>query len=349
MEESRRTLVENFPNGSVALVGEDMLYRIVGGTLPEGVDVPVEEMRGRSVAEVLPGALAEQLLPAYEAAFGSAESSTFEIEDHGHTYRYHVLPVRGDQGEVFAGMAMSQDITELRERQRRLEEFNERLEQFAYAASHDLQEPLRMITTYLQLIEDRYGEHLDEEGREFFAYAVDGAKRMRNMVRSLLEYSRITSRGQPLEPTDAQAVLDDVLTDLHLRIEETGAEVTHGDLPRVHADPDQLAQVFRNLIGNALQYSGHEPPRVHVDASPRKDEWVFSVHDEGIGIAEEHTDRIFEVFRRLEPSSSGTGVGLAICDHIVGRHGGEMWVESEPGEGSTFFFTLPRALSAEPE
>ena len=229
----------------------------------------------------------------------------------------------------------------------RLQQSNERLEQFAYAASHDLQEPLRMVSSYLQLLERRYGEELDGEGEEFLEYAVDGADRMRAMIESLLAYSRVDRRGQPLEPTDADAVLEDVLTDLEPRIEETGATVTVDDLPTVRADPDQLAQVFRNLLSNALTYSGEEPPRVHVSAERVDGEWRFAVADEGIGIDPEYRERIFETFERLQAhgdeADPGTGVGLAICARIVERHGGDIWVDSRPGEGSTFYFTFPAA------
>jgi signal transduction histidine kinase len=321
---------------------------MVGGEPPEGVDVTIEGMEGHHVAEVHPSPLAEDLSACYERAFEAGEPGSFEETVGDEVYRFHVVPVRDEEGEIFTAMGMSQDVTELKERERRLAESNARLEQFAYAASHDLQEPLRMVSTYLQLIEERYGDHLDEEGREFFAYAVDGAQRMREMIRSLLEYSRVTRQGQPLEPVEAEAVFEDACSDLRFQIEETDAEVTVSDLPRVRADPDQLAQVFRNLVSNALTYSGDEPPRVHVDAERVDGKWRFAVSDEGAGIPAEHTDRIFEVFRRLESGeeSSGTGIGLAICQQIVDRHGGRMWVDSEVGEGSTFYFTIP-AVEAE--
>ncbi|MFB6221895.1 MAG: ATP-binding protein [Halolamina sp.] len=221
---------------------------------------------------------------------------------------------------------------------------NERLEQFAYAASHDLQEPLRMVSSYLQLLENRYEDSLDAEAREYIDFAVDGADRMRAMVESLLEYSRV-SRGEPLEPTDADAILEDALVDLQVRIEETDATVTADDLPTVQGDGDQLALVFRNLIANAIEYSGDEPPRVHISAERDDDMWRFSVADEGIGIAPEYHDRIFNVFEQVhagEGAAAGAGgVGLAVCERIVERHGGDIWVESQPGEGATFHFTTP--------
>ena len=226
-----------------------------------------------------------------------------------------------------------------------LEESNERLEQFAYAASHDLQEPLRMVSSYLQLLERRYGDALDEDAEEFLEFAVDGADRMRAMIQGLLQYSRIETKGDPFEPTDLDSILDEVLTDLQLRVERSDADVTSDPLPVVQGDADQLRQVFQNLLDNAMEYAGDDPPRVHISSEKRGDEWIISVHDDGIGIEPGDADRIFEVFNRLHTHEEydGTGIGLALCERIIERHGGDIWVESTPGEGSTFSFTLPDA------
>ncbi|MFA9417351.1 PAS domain S-box protein [Natrinema sp. HArc-T2] len=228
-----------------------------------------------------------------------------------------------------------------------LQASNERLEQFAYAASHDLQEPLRMITSYLQLIERRYADVLDDDGEEFLAYAVDGAERMREMIDGLLEYSRIETRGDPFEQVDLNAVVSDVLSDLQFSIEDHGAEITTESLPTVMGDVSQLRQVFQNLLENALEYSGDEPPRVHITAERTGDEWTISVHDDGIGIEPDDSDRVFEVFQRLHTREehAGTGIGLALCRRIVERHDGEIWIDSESGEGTTVSFTLSAADS----
>ncbi|QLD91195.1 GAF domain-containing protein [Natronomonas salina] len=233
--------------------------------------------------------------------------------------------------------------TELEDTVEKLEESNERLEQFAYAASHDLQEPLRMVSSYLKLIESRYVDELDEEAEEFIDFAVDGAERMREMIEALLAYSRIETRGDPFEPVDLEDVVDDVLADLQLQIQETGAEITIESLPTVQGDRGQLRQVFQNLLDNAIEYSGEERPQVHVGADRTGKRWVVSVSDEGIGIDPENTEMVFEVFQRLHSREqyAGTGIGLALCERIVERHGGDIWVESTPGEGSTFYFTLP--------
>ncbi|WP_247002389.1 MEDS domain-containing protein [Halosolutus gelatinilyticus] len=229
----------------------------------------------------------------------------------------------------------------------RLEASNERLEQFAYAASHDLQEPLRMVSSYLRLIERRAPGELSAETEEFLEFAVDGADRMREMVDGLLEYSRIETRGRPFESIDLETVFEDVLDDLQLRIDESDAEITATSLPRVEGDGDQLRQVFQNLLDNAITYSGDEPPRIRVDAERECDEWTISVRDEGIGIDADDPGRVFDVFDRLHTREeyAGTGIGLAICERIIERHGGEIRVESEPGEGATFLFTLPAADS----
>ena len=259
-------------------------------------------------------------------------------------------------GEVVTLRGAAQDVTERREREQRLEEVverleesNKRLEQFAYAASHDLQEPLRMVSTYLQLIEARYADALEQDGREFLEFAVDGADRMRAMIEGLLQYSRVDTAGKPLEPVDLDSVFADVKQDLRVKIEEHDADITAEGLPRVMGDAGQLRQLFQNLLDNAIDYSGDDPPRVHVSAEQANsgDEWMISVSDEGIGIDSEHVDRVFEVFESLhsQDEHDGTGIGLALCERIIERHGGDIWVESEPGEGSTFSFTLPAVSS----
>ncbi|MFC7141751.1 ATP-binding protein [Halosimplex aquaticum] len=270
-----------------------------------------------------------------------------ELEMRGRVLQCQAFPIGGASGGQ-VGMT-ARDVTERVERERRLEESNERLEQFAYAASHDLQEPLRMVSSYLQLLENRYADDLDDEAREFLAFAVDGADRMREMIDGLLEYSRVETEGDPLEPVDLNAVFSDVRDDLQVAIEESGADVAAEDLPRVRGDGDQLRQVFQNLVDNAIEYSGDEPPTVRVGAERAGDRWVVSVRDEGIGIDPEYADAIFQVFERLHTSDeySGTGIGLALCERIVERHGGELWVDAEPGEGSTFSFTLPTVDSGE--
>jgi light-regulated signal transduction histidine kinase (bacteriophytochrome) len=220
---------------------------------------------------------------------------------------------------------------------------NADLEQFAYVASHDLQEPLRMVASYLQLLQRRYQGHLDADADEFIHFAVDGATRMKGLINALLEYSRVRTRGRPLELVDADLALDQALHDLSLAVEDSGALVSREPLPTVLADGRQLGQVFLNLIGNALKFHGDAPPRVHVCAERADGQWRFAVRDNGIGLDPEFGERIFGIFERLNAGATypGTGIGLAVCKSILERHGGRIWVESQPGAGATFFFTLP--------
>ena len=234
-------------------------------------------------------------------------------------------------------------IMQRKEAQEALARSNTELEQFAYVASHDLQEPLRMVTGYVQMLARRYKGQLDADADDFIAFAVDGAQRMSVLINDLLSYSRVTTRGKDFVPTDCEAIMENVLADFQLAIEESGAVVTHDPLPTILADDVQMGRVVQNLVGNAIKYHGDEPPRVHVSAERQGEEWRFGIRDNGIGIAPEHRERIFIIFQRLHARDeyAGTGIGLAICKKTVERHGGRIWVESEPGQGSTFYFTVP--------
>jgi len=237
----------------------------------------------------------------------------------------------------------------LRKKTEELARSNEDLEQFAYVASHDLQEPLRMVTSYVQLLSKRYKAKLDADANEFIDFAVDGAVRMRKLINDLLTYSRVGTQGKELSPTDSEAVLAQSVNDLKVTIEENGALVTHDPLPTVMADSPQLEQLFQNLIGNAIKFRGNEPPHVHISASRNGKGWIFSIRDNGIGFAPEYSERVFVIFQRLHSRQeyAGTGIGLAICKKIVERHGGHIWVESDVGKGAIFRFTIP-AVGTEP-
>ncbi len=232
---------------------------------------------------------------------------------------------------------------ELAERSKELARSNEELEKFAYVASHDLQEPLRTITSYTQLLEKRYQGKFDPDADEFFGFIVDGASRMRQLITDLLTYARVGSKPKSLEPTNCDTLLNSALSNLQAALHDSQGVVTYDPLPSVMADSTQLSQLFQNLIGNAIKFRGKEPPRVHISAKQQGGDWVFSVSDKGIGIEPEYVERIFIIFQRLHSRSeySGTGIGLAVCKKIVERHGGRIWVESEPQKGSTFYFTLP--------
>jgi signal transduction histidine kinase len=224
-----------------------------------------------------------------------------------------------------------------------MERSNKDLQQFAYVASHDLQEPLRMVSSYVQLLQRRYKGRLDADADDFIGFAVDGATRMQHLIQGLLSYSRINTHGNLPSPTDIGEVLHQVITNLGLAIDESGARITHESLPVVEADGTQLVQLFQNLVANAIKFCSALPPQVHVSVDREDPYWLFSVRDNGIGLDPDYDDRIFTIFQRLHTRLDypGTGIGLAICKRIVERHGGSIWVKSAPGEGSTFYFTLP--------
>lgn len=224
---------------------------------------------------------------------------------------------------------------------------NQELQQFAYIASHDLQEPLRMVSSFLQLLQRRYADQLDDMAREYIGFAVDGAQRMKSLINDLLQFSRVDTRGELLHVVDVNTLLENTLEDLTVAIGESQAVITHDPLPHIRVDATQLRQVFQNLISNALKYRSERPPRIHVGVADAGQAWRFSVRDNGVGIEPRYFERIFVIFQRLHARAQcpGTGIGLALCKKIVERHGGHIWVESQPDQGATFSFTLPKSAS----
>jgi PAS domain S-box-containing protein len=258
-------------------------------------------------------------------------------------------PILDAAGGLAAASMVVRDITEhtrvvreLENRTRELQSSNEELEQFAHSASHDLQEPLRMVTSYVQLLGERYSGRLDADADEFIGFAVDGAARMKQLLGGLLAYSRV-GRGRDFTAVAATEALQWALKNLALALAESGATVTCDVLPQVLADRAQLGELFQNLLGNAIKFRGQRRPEIRIGAERRGKEWVFAVADNGIGLDPRHAESIFVMFRRLHRSSEypGTGIGLAICRKIVERHGGRIWVDAEPGNGAVFRFTLP--------
>ena len=263
-------------------------------------------------------------------------------------------PVHGPDGKITSWAGLNLDITERHwieaERKRHSAELarsNAELEQFAYVASHDLQEPLRTIRNYLGLLEKRYQAKLDDDGREFIHFAVDGAARLQRLINDLLQFSRVGSRT--MEVTDVATVeaVKRAVQDLRQKIDDSGARVTWDELPTVRADETELVRLFQNLIDNGIKYRGHAPPHVHISAVVDHDVCTFSVRDNGVGIDPRFADRIFLIFQRLHSSQEypGTGIGLALAKRIVERHGGKIWVESQRGQGATFLFTVPVCTS----
>jgi PAS domain S-box-containing protein len=278
------------------------------------------------------------------------ESSRFEAR-YRHkdgAYRWLAWAIAiSPQDEIVYGAA--RDVTErhqaeetLRQQAEELERSNRELEQFAYVASHDLQEPLRIVSSYMQLLARRYQGKLDQDADEFIGFAVEGANRMKSLITDLLAYSRVGTRGKELIPVEMEDALARATRNLRLAIQDSGAIIAHDDLPVVLADPLQMTQLLQNLIGNAIKFRGPKAPRIHVGVRRRDQHWLFFVRDNGIGIDPQYAERIFVIFQRLHNRDEypGTGIGLAICRKIVERHGGEIWVESKPGNGATFYFTL---------
>ena len=290
----------------------------------EGLDVPVI---------LVSGALGEQT--AVECIKQGA--ADYILKDH-----LARLP-----GSIRRAMRETKLRQDHRQSQDDLARSNRDLEQFAYVASHDLQEPLRMVATYTQLLAERYRGKLDSDADKYIHYAVDGALRMQKLVQDLLAFSRVGRAGVALENTDCNVALQVALSNLEAAIRDSGAIVEHTQLPVLLADSSQLVQVLQNLIGNAIKFRGPQPPLIRVSAELTGKEWVFSVADNGIGIAAEHSESVFVVFRRLHTRAEypGNGIGLSICKKIIEQHGGHIWVESELGHGSTFRFALPSKKS----
>jgi light-regulated signal transduction histidine kinase (bacteriophytochrome) len=254
------------------------------------------------------------------------------------------------QGNMLSCCALVYNITKRKQSEQQmlqltedLKRSNEELEQFAYVASHDLQEPLRAVTSYAQLLAHRYQGNLDAKADKYINYIVDGATRMQQLINDLLVYSRLGSRSKEFELADCNAAVNQSLSNLQIAIAETKAVITCDRMPTVMADEFQLVQLFQNLLANGIKFCREDIPLIHIAACRQDGEWVFSVRDRGIGIEPQYADRIFIIFQRLHSRReySGTGIGLAMCKRIVERHGGRIWVESQEGKGATFYFTIP--------
>ena len=349
------SLVEHVP---VNLYRKDLDGRVVFGNASycEGLGLPLEELIGKTDFDLFADEQASKYVADDARVIESGEPLR-QVEEHqgmDGTLYVEVLktPIFDHRGKCVGTQGLFWDVTVEYESRRKLEQSaaalkqsNEDLAQFAYVASHDLQEPLRMVSSYLQLIERRYTDVLDDTGREFIGFAVDGAKRMKNLIRALLEYSRIGTGVCEMEMVPLGDIVGDVTGVLRLAIDETGAEIRVGELPDVRCDRTQIGQLLQNLIGNALKFCRGRSPRIEISSRRSEDDgsWIVSVADNGIGIEKEYLERVFVIFQRLHSREdyAGTGIGLALCKRIVERHQGKIWVESVPGEGTTFSFSLP--------
>jgi PAS domain S-box-containing protein len=279
------------------------------------------------------------------AAEGTADDTRWLVRKGGEVFWAEGLTavVKSDGGQVIGYAKVTRDATERRKLEQQLERSNDELQRFAYTVSHDLQEPLRTVRSYAELLSRRYTGKLDSDADEFIHFMVDAAGRMTQLLKDLLAYSQAgrPDRTRP-EPTQASNILQWAMMNVDRLVKDTGAVITHDPLPMVEADQTQLSQVFQNLLGNSIKYRGSEPPKIHISARRLDGFHEFSITDNGIGVDPEHHDRIFGVFKRLHGKDvPGTGIGLAICRKIIESHGGQIWIDSRLGEGATFKFTLP--------
>jgi PAS domain S-box-containing protein len=317
-----------------------------------------EEILGRRIWDFVAPAQVEKGIAAFQAAVEASHHRTEDSEwelcgRNGDTLlvRLQQNQVRDSRGAVAGLRCTMLDVTELRRQEELLKRqaadlarSNAELEQFAYVASHDLQEPLRMVASFTQLLAKRYAGKLDAKADEYIQYTVGGAKRMQQLITDLLALSRVGTGGGEFRDVALEDVMSDVLLNLGPAIQESGSAVVHDSLPTVLADRGQMTQLLQNLIGNAIKFRGTTLPRVLISAEETGDEWTISVSDNGIGIAPEHKERVFQIFQRLHTRDQypGTGIGLAVCRKIVERHSGKIWLDSSPGAGTTFHFTLQK-------
>ena len=315
------------------------IHELAHHTRPDGTPYPATECPNLdSYASGVPHFVRDEV-------FWRKDGSSFPVE-------YYSTPVREDDGSLVGAVVVFRDVTEEKATEEALIQSNRDLEQFAYVTSHDLQEPLRMISSYTQLLAKRYRGKLDADADEYIGFVTDGAARMQRLIRDLLEYSRVGTRGRAFEPADLNGVLDEALTNLRHTIDKTGARVDREPLPTLPVDATQIMRLFQNLVGNALKYRAEDrAPEIRIEVKKRGADWQFAVRDNGIGIQEKDFDRVFLIFQRLHSRQDyeGSGIGLAVCKRIVERHGGRIWVESEPGTGSTFRFTLPAHAAMQQE
>lgn len=351
------TLIEFAPDPFV-FVKNDGRIALVNKQAEECFGFSRHELLGKYVEVLLPENLRETHVRHRTKYFTNPISramgsglNLFAQRKNGETFpiELSLSPVHTQNGILVA--CIVRDITERKKTEEaithqnmELQRSNTELERFAYVASHDLQEPLRMVAGYTQLLARRYKEKLDQDANEFINYAVDGATRMQKLINDLLAYSRLDTKSRSFELINSESILKDVISNLKVTIEEFNATISYSSLPIINADKTQILQLFQNLIANSIKFHGNDLPMIKITASEKDKEWLFSLSDNGIGIDPKYFDRIFLIFQRLHTKEEfpGTGIGLAICKKIVERHGGKIWVESTPGRGSTFYFTITK-------
>lgn len=374
-------LADNLPNGGLVLFDKDLRFKHVAGPAVRDLGFIKEEVEGRHIPEVLPESLSKEVLHHLESVL-TGETVNFERVSikTNHTYLISIIPLQNENEEIEGGMIICLDIEKQKANERdmqltinelhrlneklnyeitmrhamdtnlniyteELKKRNQELENFGYIATHDLQEPLRMVSVYSKLLVKRYKDKLDDTANEFFNFAIEGAQRMQEMIYDLRDYTSIDQNGTPFTELNATSTVGFAIENIKDRIDSTAAEIRCDELPLVKGDKAQIVLLFQHLLTNAIKFTKDgQKPVIHISAKTNTDFWEFSVKDNGIGIETQYKDRIFRIFQRLNSREkyTGTGIGLAICKKIVERHGGEIWVESKPGKGSVFHFTISR-------
>lgn len=352
-EQLYREIARHLPKAAMFIFDRDLRFIVAEGPMVGILSKPKSEIEGKTIYEAIRESEVERVEKIYREIL-AGDNSEFERMHFDRHIRIHHIPIRDEEGNIIYGMVMVFDITDLKAVQKELEKragelerSNEELERFAYVASHDLQGPLRTIASYMQLLEMRYKDKLDAEANEFITFSVNGAKRMQSLIQDLLSYSRLSSAPKPLAPVNIRDVIEIVLNNLGATIQNSGAVVATDTMPVITAESSQLVQLYQNLLDNALKFIPKETvPHIKLTATELDDEWQFGVSDNGIGIRHDFKERIFHIFQRLHTDNEypGTGVGLAICKKITQLHGGRIWFESEPGKGTTFYFTISKYL-----
>jgi light-regulated signal transduction histidine kinase (bacteriophytochrome) len=337
---------------------KDLKIKIVEGAIFKDHNLEPNMLEGKTVHELRTskyGNYSVEDIDYYIEFFTNAlkgEISTMERTVNNFHYKDYIIPARNTKNEVTAVLLISFDITDFKEIENKLQRqafelqrSNEDLEQFAYAASHDLQEPLRMVSSYVHLIERKIGETLSDDVKEFMFFAIDGVKRMQELINDILEYSRVERKGKPFDEIKLNNVIKAVKFNLQKVIADNDAELIYPEeLPVIKADYSQITSLFQNLVDNAIKFRNNNKPIIEIGFTEQKNKYTFFVKDNGIGIEKKYYERIFVIFQRLNNRNEypGTGIGLSICKKIVERHGGKIWVESEEGKGTTFYFELKK-------
>ena len=353
-EQNFRTLFENAYDGILIIMDEgEFVY--ANKRMEEITGYNGEELLQLNIKDLTHPDEFEKIVEEYQKRFEgktvTIQYETIIVNKNGKSVPVELSAAKTIWERKPAFISIFRDITERKKAEeelkailKELKRSNTDLEQFAYVASHDLQEPLRMVTSFTQLLQNRYTDKLDDDANDFINYAVDGVTRMQNLISDLLMFSRVGTRGKPFKTTDMNAVLEAMIATFKQLIKKTNTTLTYNPLPVIIADESQMIQLLQNLISNAIKFRSEESPRIHVSGEVKADKWIFSVSDNGIGMDSKFFDRIFVIFQRLHKKDEygGTGIGLAVCKKIIQRHGGKIWVESEIGKGSTFYFTISK-------